>query len=262
MATRWFIFLSVILWGADQLTKTLARRLVTAEDLQRLLNTEIGAVRNEIIPGFFHLTLNFNKGIAWGMLPEWSEYFTYFAIIMVLVILMIMRKLERDEVWLKIALALQMAGALGNMTDRLVFHRVTDFIDVTLFAPGTSWTYDWPIFNLADSFVVIGTIILVTVLIFSKDPEPESTLEFTLAGARSTYNVKESEDDPRPSLPPDEALIELPIEEDGMLEPFEELGKTSEFLPDALGFPDEKIDPSEETSSEKSDKLDEFRQNI
>ena len=99
-------------------------------------------------------------GIAWGMLPQWSEYFTYFAIIMVLVILMILRKLDRDEVWLKIALAFQMAGAMGNMADRLRFRRVTDFIDITLF-PGTRWEYDWPIFNLADSLLVIGACLLI-----------------------------------------------------------------------------------------------------
>jgi len=271
MATRWFILLSVILAGADQYTKYLARKLVDPETLQRLFTGEIGAERNEVIPGFFSLTLNFNKGIAWGMLPEWSEYFTYFAIVMVLVILMILKKLDRDEVWLKIALAFQMAGAIGNMTDRLIFHRVTDFLDVTLF-PNTNvhyeWTflgktyafhlpYDWPIFNLADSFVVIGTIVLVLVLLFTREAPREDKKPAALAaggaGGLSAYEGLTAEgqtdsqdwDDFRKlpgSVPTEEALIEIPVDpEEEMLRPFEEYAQREE-LDEPLGYPGDNDD--------------------
>ena len=246
MATRYFIILSVLLAGLDQLTKYLAKQLVSPEDLVRLAAGEIGAVRNVVIPDFFYLTLNFNKGIAWGMLPQWSEYFTAFAIVMVLIILLILRKLERDEVWFKIALSFQMAGAIGNMIDRIGFKKVTDFIDVTLFPHANvdySWTvlsktfnfhlpYDWPIFNLADSFVVVGTVVLVIVLIFAReDPVPAEASEGGAAGQAHLKTFPEP--DPWESdeiemthpgnVDKEEALVEITIDEEGeKLIPIEE----------------------------------------
>jgi signal peptidase II len=241
MATRWFVLLSLILAGADQLTKYVAR-----------VGLQSG-VSYPVIPDFFRLSLNFNKGIAWGMLPEWSEYFTYFAIIMVLVILMILRKLDRDEVWLKIALAFQMAGAIGNMSDRLIRHQVTDFIDVTLF-PHTSWhysldilnfhrqfslPYDWPIFNLADSFVVVGTVVLVIVLLLTREtpptPEPAALMPIR-AGLGAADGISWS-DGPVSvgNIPVEEALIELSSGDDSeMLVPLEEVESVRE---EKLGEP-------------------------
>jgi len=237
MATRWFVFLSLLLAFTDQVTKYLARTHLDDH------------VRHEIIPGFFRITLNYNEGIAWGMLPQWSEWFTYFAIIMVLVILMILRKLDKDEVWLKIALAFQMAGAMGNMADRLRERRVTDFIDVTLF-PHTRWEYDWPIFNLADSYVVIGTIVLVLVLIFVREGEEENAKSGEMAeGKLVSYGEKgegEWEDVQRlpGSVPADEALVEIPRDSDSeMLTPFEEEeGTHPEELEDLLGESAEDFD--------------------
>ncbi len=250
MATRYFILLSVILAGLDQYTKFLAKSLVDPMDLELLAAGEIGAVRNEIIPDFFYLTLNFNKGIAWGMLPEWSEYFTGFAILMVFVILWILRKLDKDEVWFKIALSFQMAGAIGNMADRLLYKKVTDFLDVTLFPNANvhySWTlfnkgfefnlpYDWPIFNLADSFVVVGTIVLVIVLIFLREePAPVAGAPAMAVAGGASLTVHPSEDKFKDAevemthpgnVEMEEALIEIPIDEDGeKLVPFEDRDK-------------------------------------
>lgn len=254
MSTRWFVVLSLVLALFDQITKYIARAKL-----------ELG-VRNEIIPDFFRLTLNFNKGIAWGMLPQWSEYFTYFAIIMVLVILMILKKLEKDEVWLKIALALQMAGAIGNMTDRLIRREVTDFLDVTLF-PNTSFDYtlnlgftkkhfylpyDWPIFNLADSFVVIGTIVLVTVLAFSRDSyqrfEGETEDEQKDKSRRATFSSERS----MGSVPMEEGLVEFSSSDTSeMLTPLEDMETVQE---DQFG----EDSRTETETAEDRNKLDEL----
>jgi len=253
MSTRWFIALSVVLAIFDQATKFLARRLVDHETLQALLREETNAVKNVIIPNFYSLTLTFNPGIAWGMLPQWSEYFTYFAIVMVLVILMIMRKLDRDEVWLKIALAFQMAGAFGNMTDRLIFKKVTDFIDVILF-PNMNvhyqWhllgknfrfdlPYDWPIFNLADSFVVVGTTVLVLVLFFTKDTQPETVpAAVTVTGPLMGLPDEREKSRMTGSIPDDEGLKEIPGDATSeMLVPFED---ADTIRTDELGADDEK----------------------
>lgn len=250
MATRYFILLSVILAGLDQYTKFLAKSLVNPMDLKLLEAGEIGAVRNEIIPDFFYLTLNFNKGIAWGMLPEWSEYFTGFAILMVFVILWILRKLDKDEVWFKIALSFQMAGAIGNMADRLLYKKVTDFLDITLFPNANvnyTWTlfnkgfnfhlpYDWPIFNLADSFVVIGTVVLVIVLIFLREePAPAAVAPAVAVAGGVSLTAHPSEDKFEDAevemthpgnVEMEEALTEIPIDEDGeKLVPLEDADK-------------------------------------
>jgi len=265
MATRYFIALSVVLAGIDQITKYLAIRLVDPERLEALISGQISPERNEIVANFYYLTLTFNKGIAWGMLPEWSEYFTYFAIIMVLVILMILRKLDRDEVWLKIALAFQMAGAIGNMSDRLVNHRVTDFVDMVLF-PGTRWQYDWPIFNLADSFVVIGTVVLVLVLVFAKEarPEPSEVQAQPVSGDLSALPASgawESVERLQGSVPTEEGLVEIPAESRSeMLAPFEEAAFRAEELEEPLGARpparDEKVqDPDSVIDRDKLDEL-------
>jgi len=239
MATRWFVVLALLLAGCDQLTKELARRFL----LER--------TPHEIIPDFFRITLNYNEGIAWGMLPEWSEYFTYFAIVMVLVILMILRKLDRDEVWLKIALAFQMAGAIGNMSDRLIYHKVTDFLDVTLF-PRTGWEYDWPIFNLADSYVVVGTVVLVVVLVFSRDGAPgtepsEQPVKGGLVKMPDGGGWSE-EERLQGSIPVDEGLCEIPTESASeMLVPFEEADSVrAEDLTGPLGNPPDSEEGREE----------------
>jgi signal peptidase II len=265
MATRWFVLLSIILAGADQLTKSVALKGLQPN------------VRYEIVPDFFRLTLNFNKGIAWGMLPEWSEYFTYFAIIMVLVILMILRKLDKDEVWLKIALAFQMAGAIGNMTDRIARHQVTDFLDVTLFPHvnppvNYAWNlgllhgrimlpYDWPIFNLADSFVVVGTIVLVMVLMFSRETsivlgEVKSAPVRGGLGAADDQSMWIGAPVCQGNVPMEEALIELPeIESEGLV-PLEEVESVrQEKIADPLGQASES---TESVPIEDKDKLNEL----
>ncbi len=265
MATRWFIVLSIILAGLDQLTKFLSRQLVDPETLRKLMADEAVPVRNEIIQNFYYLTLTFNKGIAWGMLPEWSEYFTYFAIVMVLVILMILGKLDRDEVWLKIALAFQMAGAFGNMTDRLIFQKVTDFLDVTLF-PGTGWEYDWPIFNLADSFVVVGTMVLVLVLLFAREnPRLETVAKTDIPVGQKRLQVDGELSGPtrlQGSVPTDEALVEIPPEPGSeMLIPFEDADSAhpeeieGQFGDRADNFTEQDPKPAPDDDRDKLDEL-------
>ncbi len=252
MATRWFICLALFLAGADWFTKHLARTSLDE------------GVRHKIIPGFFRITLNYNEGIAWGMFPEYKEYLTVFAMVMVIVILIFMRRLERDEVWLKISLALMMAGAIGNMFDRLIMRKVTDFLDVRLFLPGSAWDYDWPIFNLADSYIVIGATILFFIVVLSagdtlaskKEPMPVA-IAAGLGGMNDRDGWVEGPE-ASGSVPVEEALVELKTDaEDEMLVPYEEADKVrEETLTGALGS--ERPHKDEPVSPEDEDKLDEL----
>ncbi len=115
--------------------------------------------RLEVLP-FFNLTLAYNSGAAFSFLAGaggWQRwFFAAVAVIAVVLILGWMRKL-REERMQGAALALILGGAVGNLTDRIVFEgEVIDFLEVHL----TS-TYTWPTFNVADSAVVVGVIILL-----------------------------------------------------------------------------------------------------
>ena len=100
---------------------------------------------------FFHVS---NTGAAFGMFPGGSSIFTVAAIIVSIGILYYNFTLDERQLWLRVALGLQLGGALGNLIDRVRLGHVTDFLD---FGP-------WAIFNLADTAVVAGAIILGVVV--------------------------------------------------------------------------------------------------
>ncbi len=96
------------------------------------------------------LTLVTNTGAAFGLLPDQGTLLAIVAIVVVVAILLYERHIPRGQPWLRIALGMQLGGAAGNLLDRLHYGHVIDFIDFKV----------WPIFNLADSAVVVGVCIL------------------------------------------------------------------------------------------------------
>lgn len=120
-----------------------------------------------VIPDLFSWTLAFNKGAAFSFLSEgagWQRWF--FALIAVAVsagLLVWLKRLGRQDTWLAIALALVLGGALGNLYDRIAYAQVTDFILV-------HWKTRWyfPAFNLADSAITLGAIMLGVDMLKSK----------------------------------------------------------------------------------------------
>lgn len=96
------------------------------------------------------LTLVTNTGGVFGLLPDLGTFFAIVAIIVVIVILLYERYIPTDQPWLRIALGMQLGGATGNLVDRLHYGHVIDFIDFKV----------WPVFNLADSALVVGVSIL------------------------------------------------------------------------------------------------------
>jgi signal peptidase II len=91
-----------------------------------------------------------NSGAAFGLFKDGNLVFTILAIIVSAVIIYYFPRTERKEWWLRLALAMQFAGAVGNLIDRLLFKQVTDFISVGNFA----------VFNVADSSISVGVAIL------------------------------------------------------------------------------------------------------
>lgn len=110
--------------------------------------------RITLIDNFLYFTSFRNKGAAWGILQDQMMFFYIITIIVIVGIIYYLHKYVKDNLFQGIAIAFVLGGAIGNFIDRLLRKEVVDFIDVMIF------NYDYPIFNLADSFLVIGVILI------------------------------------------------------------------------------------------------------
>ena len=142
---KW-LWLSLVVLVLDQATKLWAgAALVPARPV-------------EVLP-FFNLTLMHNTGAAFSFLSEAAGWQRWFFIVVALVVtgvlVLWLRRLGPAERWLAGALALVIGGAVGNLWDRLVYGHVVDFID--LHAAG----WHWPAFNIADSAITVGVVLIL-----------------------------------------------------------------------------------------------------
>lgn len=135
-------------FALDRLTKWLVETRVSETAVYR------------VIPGVFEIIRSENRGVAFGLFNdstfEWRTTLLVLvsvaAVIAVSYMLWHPEKLDRISLW---ALALVLGGAAGNVYDRILSGKVTDFLQVYL------GTYPWPTFNVADSAIVIGSILLL-----------------------------------------------------------------------------------------------------
>ena len=170
----WAIVIFVVI--ADQLSKYAVKTGMNLYDSRR------------IIGDFFKLTYIENPGMAFGIQFENKILFTILSIFAAIMVLIYLIKLPDERFLFKSSLALIFGGAIGNLIDRIIYGRVFDFFDVEFFDisipsfsflifnfPGYSLTR-WPVFNIADSAVTCGMILITWVIIFHKD---SSKLEST-----------------------------------------------------------------------------------
>ena len=142
-----WLLLSLLILVADRVTKDIFES--TLSMYQRI----------EVIPGYFDWTLAYNTGAAFSFLADaagWQRwFFAAIAIVVSVVLVVWLKRLKRHETLLAVALAMVLGGALGNLYDRVVLGHVVDFILV-------HWQSRWffPAFNLADTFITIGAILL------------------------------------------------------------------------------------------------------
>ena len=93
----------------------------------------------------------YNSGAAFGMFQNGNLVFTILAFIVIAAIIYFYPQVEAEDWTLKLAMSLQLAGAAGNLIDRLIFGKVTDFISVGTF----------PVFNIADASITVGVVVLL-----------------------------------------------------------------------------------------------------
>ena len=104
----------------------------------------------------FDLTYTTNTGIAFGMFKEIGPAVSVIATLVVAVIIYYNNQLSERDIWLRVALGMQMGGAIGNnLIDRLFLGSVVDFLHI----------HYWPIFNIADSCITVGVVIMAILMV-------------------------------------------------------------------------------------------------
>jgi signal peptidase II len=138
----------VILIALDQITKHLFQNALLITRTPFLQSKEI-----KVIDNFFQFRLSYNDGGAWGILSGNMIIFYIITIFAFGLFYLLIKDTDlKHKKFYTIAVTLLIAGAIGNFIDRLLFQEVIDFIDFIIFG------YDFPIFNFADIFLVVGVI--------------------------------------------------------------------------------------------------------
>jgi len=155
-STTWFV-IAVIVILLDRWTK-------------HLVAARIGLYSHvQVIPGFLQITHTENSGAAFSLFADsparWKTVaLIAFSVVAIVIVAWLLWKQARPLGITGVALSLIMGGAAGNLWDRVISGRVVDFLLVYY------KSYQWPVFNLADSAIVVGAALLVIDILFAKAP--------------------------------------------------------------------------------------------
>lgn len=116
----------------------------------------------KIIDNFFHITYIHNPGAAWGLLSGQLPIFVGISVIAAILMVWYFKDTTPSQVIARLGIALVFGGMLGNLTDRILFGYVRDFLDFFIFG------YDYPVFNIADIGVVVGFVLLLLDMILGE----------------------------------------------------------------------------------------------
>lgn len=142
------ILVILAILSLDQLTKFLiAKILYPGQSLP-------------IIKGVFHLTLVHNRGAAFGILKNQVPFFIISSLFAIILIFLNLKENNKEKLY-NISLSLILTGAIGNLIDRIFLGYVVDFLDFRI----------WPVFNIADSAITIGAIMLGITLLRPKSEQ-------------------------------------------------------------------------------------------
>ncbi|MFL2664925.1 MAG: signal peptidase II [Dehalococcoidia bacterium] len=142
----YFLILSLLIISLDQVSKYIVVK-----------NLSLG----ESIPdeGLFRLTHAQNTGTAFSLFQNQTDILTIVSIIAIIMIIFIFISIDKPSVYLFLSYGLLFGGAIGNLSDRIRLGYVTDFFDVGF----------WPIFNIADSAITVGIILMILNYLFYKN---------------------------------------------------------------------------------------------
>jgi signal peptidase II len=140
----YFLLTGVVVLMVDQISKYLIS-----------INVTEGTVM-EVIPKFLYFTNIKNTGAAFGMFQSYTKILTIISLVAIFLIIILKVMLNLEFLFYNISLGFILGGALGNLVDRYFIGEVTDFISFSFFPP---------VFNAADSFIVIGFILIIILIL-------------------------------------------------------------------------------------------------
>ena len=146
----------IVSLAIDQITKYIA------------VSTLQGNPSIHVIGDFLRFTYVENRGAAFGILQNQRTFFIISTVVLVVFILAMLVFNKKITNFTRISLVLILSGAIGNFIDRLRLGYVIDFIDVRFGS-----FYDFPVFNIADSCIVVGTALLIILILFNKFEKSE-----------------------------------------------------------------------------------------
>ncbi|WP_026692102.1 signal peptidase II [Peribacillus kribbensis] len=145
-----YFLIALFVIALDQLTKWLiVKNLYLGESV-------------EIIQNVFYITSHRNTGAAWGVLAGQMWFFYIITIAVIAGLVYYLLKHARNNILLGVSLGLMLGGAVGNFIDRIWRKEVVDFIHVYIV------NYNFPVFNIADSALCIGVVLLVIYMLFEE----------------------------------------------------------------------------------------------
>jgi len=160
---KYHILIAALVVVLDRLTKALVAQRISLHDSV------------DVIPGVFRLTHVQNPGAAFGLFSESSSEWKVamlilFSVAALAVVSALLWKNGKAMNATAIALSLVFGGALGNLWDRVLSGRVIDFLDFYI------GSHHWPAFNIADSAIVVGALLLLSEIFLSPHEEKEKAV--------------------------------------------------------------------------------------
>lgn len=148
--------IALIVFILDQISKAIISTYMT-------LNSSI-----KIFEKFFYLTYINNTGASWGILKDNRYLLIILSLIAIIILIRYINSFKNTKMN-KLGLGFVLGGILGNLADRVLYGYVKDFFDFYIF------NYDFPIFNIADIFIVIGVILLIISILRGEDKNGSSS---------------------------------------------------------------------------------------
>ncbi len=116
----------------------------------------------QVIDQFLYITSHRNTGAAWGILAGQMWFFYAVTVVVVAGLIYYIQKMAKNHWLIGVSMGFMLGGAIGNFIDRVLHQEVIDFIDTNIFG------YNFPIFNVADSALTVGVVLLMIYLLFEE----------------------------------------------------------------------------------------------
>src|SRR2546430_7939024 len=157
---KFILFLSLPLYALDQWSKQMVLRFISPDEPRVLISD------------FFSLVNVTNTGAAFGSFRGNNTFFIAISCVALVVVLGLLLRARAHDCLRDFSLALLLAGILGNLTDRLLYGHVIDFLLFDLHIP---YAHPWPAFNVADSCISVAVVLFIVHSFWKEKPRVEQS---------------------------------------------------------------------------------------